>query len=108
MDANSGNVSGSDSRASIPRWSRVSFGSPDAWVDEEGYGGATAPRKEGAHLTHLLWTRQVDAELGKSFHRTALRLETVIADRAEGVRARHGTICRFKRVIVTSRALTSL
>jgi TonB family protein len=79
MDAISGNISGSESRGSIPPWSRVSFGPADAWVDEEGYDGAATPRKEGAHFTHLLWTRQVDAELGKSFHRTALRLETAIA-----------------------------
>jgi transglutaminase-like putative cysteine protease len=35
--------------------------------------------KEGAHLTQLLWVRQVHAGTGVSFHSTAVRLETSIA-----------------------------
>ncbi len=59
-------------------WSRVEFAPPAAWVEAETYD-ENIPAKDGAHLTHLLWARQVDAGTGRSFHATALRLETALA-----------------------------
>jgi len=47
-------------------------------VEAEDYDENT-PAKEGAHLTHLLWARQVQAGTGRSFHATAIRLETALA-----------------------------
>jgi transglutaminase-like putative cysteine protease len=62
----------------IAPWSKVSFAPPEAWVEEEGYD-ATLRGKEGEHLTHLLWSRQLEAGTGRSFHSTAVRLETSLA-----------------------------
>ena len=62
----------------MPPWERISFAPPDDWVEPEPYD-VTVRDKEGAHLTRLLWTCQVEAESGRSFHSTALRLETALA-----------------------------
>lgn len=56
----------------------MAFGTPDSWVDEETYDDQVAA-KDGAHSTYLLWSRQVDAEKGKSFHATAMRFETALS-----------------------------
>jgi hypothetical protein len=56
----------------------VTFAAPEAWVTNEPYDAALAG-KPGAHLTHLLWARQVDADVGRSFHSSAIRLETSVA-----------------------------
>lgn len=62
----------------IAPWSKVSFAAPEAWVEEEHYD-SSLEGKEGEHLTHLLWSRQVHAGTGESFHSTAVRLETSLA-----------------------------
>lgn len=59
-------------------WSRISFGAPDSWIDDICYDPSLVG-KEGAHLTYLLWMRQVHVDLNKSFHATATRLETPLA-----------------------------
>ena len=62
----------------VAPWAQVGFAPPDPWVREEAYDDKVAA-KEGAHATYLLWARQADAEAGKSFHATAVRLETALA-----------------------------
>jgi transglutaminase-like putative cysteine protease len=62
---------------SVP-WARVVFAPPDPWVEIEDYD-ASLKAKEGIHLTHLLWSRQELAGVGRSFNATALRLETPLA-----------------------------
>lgn len=64
--------------ATAPPWDRVDFAPPDAWVEEERYD-RSLPAREGAHLTHLLWALQSNAEAGRSFHAIATRLETPMA-----------------------------
>lgn len=59
-------------------WSRVDFAPPAAWVELPVCNEAIAG-KQGAHLTHLLWERQLEAGTGNSFHATAIRLETQFA-----------------------------
>ena len=59
-------------------WDRVAFAPPADWVAEETYD-AGLPAKEGDHVTHLLWSRQMNAGAGRSFHCTARRLETSVA-----------------------------
>jgi transglutaminase-like putative cysteine protease len=59
-------------------WAQVSFAAPDRWVEEETYDDKIAT-KEGAHITYLLLTRQTDADAGKSFYATAIRLETALS-----------------------------
>lgn len=61
-----------------PPWERVLLAPPAAWVEAESYDRGVSC-KEGSHLTHLLWTRQVEAESGVSYHATAVRLETPLA-----------------------------
>lgn len=39
----------------------------------------TVPARPGLHVTHLCWARQVDAGTGRSFHQTAVRLDTSLA-----------------------------
>lgn len=62
----------------VTPWAQVTFAPPDPWVQEEAYDDKVAA-KEGAHATYLLWVRQADAEAGKTFHATAVRLETALA-----------------------------
>jgi transglutaminase-like putative cysteine protease len=59
-------------------WSRVDFAPPASWVELPAYN-QTAPGNRGAHLTHLLWERQIEAGTGLTFHAAAVRLETVVA-----------------------------
>lgn len=59
-------------------WDRIEIAPTPAWVDAEPYD-ASLRAKDGAHVTQLLWARQVDATAGRSFHATALRLETPLA-----------------------------
>lgn len=59
-------------------WSHVSFLPPPAWVDLAAFA-RDLPAKEGAHVTYLLWERQVHVEAETSFHATAIRLETAAA-----------------------------
>ena len=59
-------------------WDRIAFAAPAGWVEETIYD-ATVPPQEGAHVTILRWERQAEADLGASFHATALRLETAVA-----------------------------
>lgn len=66
------------SQEHIAPWSKVSFAPPEPWVEEDGYD-TTVRGKEGDHLTHLLWARQLRAGTGQSFHSTAIRLETSLA-----------------------------
>ncbi len=62
----------------VAPWSQVAFEAPDAWVEEEMYDAQVAA-KEGAHTTYLSISRQTDADQGKSFHATAIRLETTLS-----------------------------
>lgn len=62
----------------IAPWSKVSFGPPADWIENQSYD-ATVRGSEGAHLTQLLWSRQALAGTGRSFHSTAVRLETGLA-----------------------------
>lgn len=59
-------------------WGHITTASPAGWVDLPAYSRDIAA-KEGAHLTFLLWERQVNAEAFTSFHATAKRLETSLA-----------------------------
>ena len=65
------------SEASAP-WGRIAFAATENWVEEISYDDNIVP-KEGAHQTYLLWARQTDADRGKTFHATAVRLETALA-----------------------------
>jgi hypothetical protein len=58
-------------------WSRITF-SPAADVLDEPYD-AQVPGKEGAHVTLLLWARQVDVESSRTFFSNASRLQTATA-----------------------------
>jgi hypothetical protein len=60
-------------------WARVAVEPPGPWVEDEPYESSAAPAKDGLHVTHLCWARQVDAGTGRSFHVTATRLETTLA-----------------------------
>src|SRR5882724_8219173 len=66
------------SMASSAPWSGISLEPPEAWVEPETYE-STLAAKEGAHITHLLWARQMNAESETAFHTTAMRLETSLA-----------------------------
>lgn len=59
-------------------WSHISYAPPDPWIEPISYD-ATLRAAEGAHLTYLLWSRQVDVEANHNFHATATRLETPLA-----------------------------
>jgi len=59
-------------------WDRIAFQEPEDWVEKVPYDDKTVA-KEGAHQTYHLWTRQTDADSGKTFHATAVRLETALA-----------------------------
>lgn len=59
-------------------WSRVAFGPPEPWIEPVSFD-PTVPGRDGQHLTHLLWARQVEAGTGRGFHATATRLETSLA-----------------------------
>ncbi len=63
-------------------WSRIDFAPPAAWVDAPCYDLATEGQS-GVQVTHLLWERQVEAGTGRSFHATAIRLETESAVQQE-------------------------
>lgn len=59
-------------------WSRISFGPPAPWIQPTAYDTAVTARS-GAHITQLLWERQVNAGASCSYHSTAVRLETSVA-----------------------------
>lgn len=63
--------------AAVP-WSHVSFAPPAPWVDVASVK-RDIPAKEGAHVTYLLWERQMNVEAETSFHATSIRLETAAA-----------------------------
>lgn len=64
-------------------WSKITFGQPEAWVDEDPPYFTALRGKDGAQLTQLLLVRQVHAGTGRSFHSTAVRLETSLAVQQE-------------------------
>lgn len=76
------NVSGLAAADVEAPWSRVEFAPLGAWVDKP-VNPELVPAKEGVHLTHLLWERQVEVGTGRSFHATAIRLETDVAVQQE-------------------------
>jgi len=61
----------------LPPWSNVNFSPPEDWVDMLERG--SAPASPGAHITHLLWSRQHHAERATSFFDVSTRLETTVA-----------------------------
>jgi|GEM_PF-3676342 hypothetical protein len=63
----------------LPPWDRVVFAPPPAWTRQEFGYDATVRAKDGEHVTHLLWSWQVDAEAGQICHTVARRLETALA-----------------------------
>jgi transglutaminase-like putative cysteine protease len=62
----------------VAPWSRIVFGPPEPWIEPTIASGDVAKR-EGDHLTYLLWVRQTNAEVGKSFYASSVRLETQLA-----------------------------
>jgi transglutaminase-like putative cysteine protease len=59
-------------------WDHIAFGPPGDWVDLPLYDRSLCAI-DSAHLTFLLWERQVNVEEFTSFHATAKRLETSVA-----------------------------
>ncbi len=59
-------------------WDHITFAPPGDWVDLSPYD-KNLSAQEGAHITYLLWERQVNIEAFTSFHTTAMRLETSVA-----------------------------
>ncbi len=55
-------------------WSRVAFAPPEPWVEPEPYDAATAGA--GLDVTQLCLAWQVNVSSGRTFHATAVRLET--------------------------------
>jgi transglutaminase-like putative cysteine protease len=76
--ANAGGTTNPSPVGSPVPWSCVTFGPPPSWVEEPAFE-RNLTAKEGAHVSALLWERQVNVEAEASFHATALRLETPLA-----------------------------
>lgn len=62
-----------------PPWERIDFAAPAGWVEPDHAYDPGVRAKDGAHVSHLLWSWQVNAEAGKTFYATARRLETALA-----------------------------
>lgn len=62
-----------------PPWERVSICPTPDWVQPEFGYDAEVKSKDGSHVTHLLYSWQVDAEAAQVSYATARRLETPLA-----------------------------
>ena len=61
-----------------PPWARVKFAPLVDWDDRVLLRVGPVAAREGDHTTVLRWERRVDVDTGRSFHATAVRLETAL------------------------------
>lgn len=61
-----------------PPWARVKFAPLADWDDRVLLRVGPVTAREGDHTTVLRWERKVDVDTGRSFHATAVRLETAL------------------------------